>query len=139
MTETPLAVPPPASARLRPFAVGLTALGLGALAYLSLRPSAFLTEVGWIPRWLSQWADHHGVLRNAVAFLALGLFVFTWVGRRPPHALALAAFAIVIEVPQIWLPQRVFDWRDIGASLGGIGLAWLLVWVARQLGRLRGA
>jgi hypothetical protein len=117
----------------------LTALGLGALAYLSLRPSAFLTEVGWIPRWLSQWADHHGVLRNAVAFLALGLFVFTWVGRRLPHALALAAFAIVIEVPQIWLPQRVFDGRDIGASLGGIGLAWLLVWVARQLGRLRGA
>ena len=139
MTEPPLAVPPPASSRLRPFALGLAALGLGALAYLSLRPSPFLTEIGWIPRWLSQWADHHGVLRNAVAFLALGLFVFTWVGRRPPHALALAAFAIVIEVPQIWLPQRVFDGRDIGASLGGIGLAWLLVWVARQLGRLRGA
>ena len=139
MTEPPPARPAPASARLRPFAVGLTALGLGALAYLSLRPSAFLSEVGWIPRWLSHWADHHGVLRNAVAFLALGLFVFASVGRRPRHGLALAAYAIVIEVPQIWLPQRVFDGRDIGASFGGLAVAWLLVWVARKLGRLRGA
>ena len=134
-----MAGPPPASSRIRPFAVGLAALGLVALAYLSLRPSAFLTEVWWIPHWLSRWADHHGVLRNTVAFVAFGFFVFAWVGRRPLHVIALAAFAIVIEVPQIWLPQRVFDWSDIGASLGGIALAWLLVWVARQLGRLRSA
>ena len=132
-------MPPPGSARLRPFAVGLTALGLGALAYLSLRSSAFLTEVPWIPRWLSRWADHHGVLRHAVAFWALGLFVFASVGRRPRHVLALAAFAIVIEVPQIWLPQRVFDWRDIGASLGGLAVARLLVGVARHLRQLRRA
>ena len=125
--------------RFRPLAAGLAALGLVALAYLSLRPSAFLTEVGWIPLWLSRWADHHGVLRNTVAFLAFGLFVFAWVGHRPLHVIALAAFAIVIEVAQIWLPRRVFDWSDIGASLGGLALAWLLVWAARQLGRWRSA
>lgn len=79
------------------------------------------------------------MLRNTVAFLAVRLFVFAWMGRRSRPVIALAAFAIVIEVPPLWLPARVFDWRDIGASFGGIASAWLLVWFAPKFGRLRGA
>ena len=88
---------------------------------------------------MSQGADHHSVLRNTVAFSAFGLFVFAWVGRRSRPVIALAAFAIVIEVPPLWLPAWVFDWCDIGARFVGIASACLLVWVARKLGRLRGA
>ena len=79
------------------------------------------------------------MLRNTVAYLAFGLFVFASVGRRSHPLLALATFAIVIEAPPLWLPARVFDWCDIGASFVGIASAWLLVWVARNRGRLRGA
>jgi hypothetical protein len=43
----------------------------------------------------------------------------------------------VLEVVQIWIPHRVFDWLDIYASLLGLALAWLALaggaWVLRRI------
>lgn len=127
---------PPSSPRLfRRLAVIGAVLGVTAFAYLSLRPSAFVGEVNWIPSWLGRWADRHGVLRNAAAFFVFGFFYFACLDRRSLHLLALAAFAVAIEVGQLWLPHRVFDWRDIVASLAGLVCAWLLVQLGHRFGR----
>lgn len=126
---------PSSSRLLRLLAAVCAILGAAALAYLSLRPSAFVGEVVWIPSWLGRWADRHGVLRNAAAFFVFGFFCFACLGRRPLHLWALGAFAVVIEVAQLWLPHRVFDWRDIVASLAGLVCAWLLVWLGHRFKR----
>jgi len=119
---------PPSSLRFfRRLAVVSAILCAAALAYLSLRPSAFVGEVPWIPTSLGRWADRHGVLRNAVAFFVFGFAYFACLSRRPLHLLALGVFAALIELGQLWLPRRVFDWRDIVASLAGLVCAWLLV------------
>lgn len=109
------------------------ALALTALAFLSLRPSTFVDQVPWMPHWLGAWADHHGVFRNTVAFFAVGLFLFSALGRHWTHVLALAIFATSIEVAQRWIPSRVYDPQDIAASLAGIALAWLVVLVVRAV------
>lgn len=111
----------------------LAVVALLALAYLALRPSPFVSEVPWIPSALGRWADRHGIFRNTVAFFVLGLLAFSLVGRRWLHALALALFATLIEVAQLWIPHRVFDLKDIVASLAGLALAWLIVWLAVRL------
>jgi VanZ family protein len=116
---------------LRRLSLALAAVALVALAFLALRPSPFVDQVAWIPHRLGHWADHNGVLRNTVAFFAVGLLYFSALGRRWPHALGLAVFATALEVAQCWIPHRVFDVSDIAASLAGLALAWLLVVLAR--------
>lgn len=112
---------------LRGLAFAVATLGAAGLAYLSLLPSPFITEVHWIPLGVGIWADHHGVVRNTVAFFVLGFFVFTFIGRRWPHFLSLCAFSAAIELPQIWLPRRTFDLQDISAGIEGLAFAWLIV------------
>lgn len=101
----------------------------GAIAFFALRPSPYLQYIPWMPRHLGVWADSHGVGRNVVAFFVLGLAAFAVVGRSLGHVLAVCAFATAVEVAQIWIPSRAFDWKDIGASLLGIALAWPLAWL----------
>lgn len=108
---------------------------LALMAFLALRSSPFMQELIWMPRWLAAWADRHWVLRSFVGFFAFGLLWFLAVSPRRRHALALAAFGTAVEVAQIWIPRRVFDWKDIVASVLGVLAAWLLVWTARALHR----
>ncbi len=108
-------------------------LGLAAvITFLALRSSPYLQYIPWMPRRIGVWADSNGIGRNAVAFFALALPVFLLVGRRLVHGVALAAFATVIEVAQLWIPGRVFDWRDIVASVAGIVVAWAVSWAVRR-------
>jgi glycopeptide antibiotics resistance protein len=103
----------------------------GTVAFLALRTSPYLQYVSWMPRWVGVWADSNGILRNCVAFFALALLVYFLVGRRPLQVAALAVFATAVEVAQLWVRGRVFDWWDIVASIGGILLAWPIAWVLR--------
>jgi len=119
--------------QMRRLTLALAVVALAALAYLSLRSSSNVDQVRWIPHWLGHWADHNGVIRNTVALFAVGLLVFTLIGRRWPHLLALAVFATALEVAQFWIPSRVFDALDIVASLAGVALSWLAVLAAHRL------
>lgn len=119
--------PSPACAplRFRGLLAGAVVLGAAAvLAFLALRASPYLGDLPWLPRWLSRWADHHGVARNAAAFLGFGLLFFPLAGRRWPQIAGAAAFSIALELAQLWIPARIFDMKDIAASLLGLALAW---------------
>lgn len=105
--------------------------------FFSWRESPWLSELPWLPRWLSGWADQHGVARNTVAFFAFGVVCFTLIGRGWPQAVLLGVFATVLEVVQIWIPHRFFDWHDIAASLLGLLLGWLGVTAVAMLVRAR--
>ncbi|MFQ5351044.1 MAG: VanZ family protein [Thermoanaerobaculia bacterium] len=71
------------------------------------------------------------------------LLVRSLVGLRS-HGRALAAAALVsglyaalLEVVQLWVPGRTWDWWDLVAGLAGIAAAALLI--ARRRARLRAA
>ena len=102
------------------------------VAFLALRASPYLQYIPWLPRRLGFWSDHHGVSRNIVAFFGFALAVFLLIGTRAWQFAALCAFASAIEIAQLWIPSRNFDWRDIAASIAGIALAWPIAWAARR-------
>jgi hypothetical protein len=112
---------------------------VGCVGFFALRSSPHLTEITWLPRWLTVWADNHGVLRNVVAFAAFGLVTFAVSGCRCRTTIVAGLFAMVLEVGQIWLPARFFDWKDIAASWAGLVVAWAVVRLAKQAAKwLRG-
>lgn len=104
----------------------------GVVAFLALRPSPYLQYVPWMPRAVGVWADSHGIARSFVAFFLLATLTFFFVGRRLAHVAAVAVFATLVEVAQLWIPSRAFDLKDIAASLAGVVAAWPLVWLARR-------
>jgi glycopeptide antibiotics resistance protein len=103
-----------------------------AIAYFALRSSPYLQYIPWLPRPVGVWADSNGIIRNVAAFFVLGSAVFFFIGRRALHVALLCAFGTALEVSQIWIRGRVFDWRDIVASIAGILLAWPVVWMLRR-------
>ena len=109
------------------------ALALAAvIAFFALRTSPYLQYIPWLPRSVGVWADHNGILRNTAAFFVLALIIYLLLGRRLGCVLALVVFGGAVEVAQLWIRGRVFDWRDIVASIAGILLAWPVAWVFRR-------
>jgi hypothetical protein len=109
----------------------------GVLTFLALRSSSYLQFLPWMPRPVGVWADNHGVFRNTVAFFALGLCTFALLGRTLWHVTALCVFGTLIEVAQIWIPSRAFDWKDIAASVAGILAAWPVAFIGAIAWRRR--
>lgn len=103
------------------------------IAFLALRSSPYLQYVSWMPRRVGVWADGNGILRNTVAFFGLGVLALGLLGVRVWHVLVLCFFGTAIEVAQLWIPGRTFDWKDIVATIAGVLLAWPVAWGARRL------
>lgn len=111
--------------RIVRYALALASVAL--IAFLGLRASPFMREISWLPPWVATWADRHWVLRSFVGFFLLGLVWFSLVRRGWRHVGALCGFATAVEVVQLWIPRRVYDWRDIAASILGVLAAWAIV------------
>ena len=107
------------------------ALG-GVIAFLALRTSPYLQYIPWMPRRIGVWADSNGITRNSAAFFVLALGAYLLVGRGIWQVAGLCLFATGIEVAQLWIRGRVFDWQDIVASIAGILLAWPIAWAFRR-------
>ena len=118
--------------RQRNVRIAIVALLAAVIAFLALRSSPYLQYIPWMPRRIGVWADHHGVSRNAVAFFGLGLAVFLLIGLRAWHFALLCGFAAGLEVAQLGIRGRTFDWRDIVLSIVGIALAWPIAWALRR-------
>jgi hypothetical protein len=133
--RAPASVPEVKRVRYVKIAVVLTLAAI--MAFLALRASPYLQYVSWMPRRVGVWADHNGVLRNTVAFFGFSLVVLGLLGVRAWHVAGLCVFGTVIEVAQIWIPSRRFDWKDIVATIVGILLAWPVAWGVRRLASVR--
>jgi glycopeptide antibiotics resistance protein len=118
--------------KLYRFRIVLVLALAGVIAFFALRTSPYLQYITWMPRSIGVWADHNGILRNTVAFFVFALVVYLLVGCRAWHVVALSCFATAVEVAQIWVRGRVFDWQDILASIAGILLAWPVAWALRR-------
>ena len=122
-----------AKSRLALVAIALAAVGV--IAFLALRGSPWVGELPWMPRWLAEWADHNGNLRNLPAFAALTLVLWPVLGWRLGAAVA-ALMSVGLETAQVFIAGRTFDWADIGWSLAGVAAvaapAWLLEHVRRS-------
>lgn len=109
---------------------------LGLFVFLSLRPTPVISEVGWLPKTITGWADRHGNLRHLLAALvltsaahALCAWCRNGVSRNAFLVVSggCGVFVVVLELLQAWQPGRVCDWRDIGwglAGVGGAGIVW---------------
>jgi hypothetical protein len=116
----------------RRFRIVLVLTLAGVMAFFALRTSPYLQYIPWLPRSVGVWADHHGIVRNTVAFFVLALAVYLLMGCRAWHVVALSGFATIVEVAQLGVRGRVFDWSDIGASIAGVLLAWPIGWALRR-------
>ena len=119
--------------------------GLAGVLFFSLRPSPNGERVGGIPREVAQWINGHDGWSNCLAFAFLAFFGFcvtrkpdagkTRPGFREPSLLEsrwrrwgmLCALIFLLEFVQLWIPGRVFDWRDLAVGWFGSGCA-LLAW-----------
>lgn len=120
---------------------GLAVLGIVAGLQLTIRSSSNMETVSWMPGEIAHWCEHHGRLRNLPAFFLLGM-PFLIALRRPNQRLiaiaALSLFGAVLELAQLAIPRRWFDWHDITLTWCGLWSAWLLSEIVRgSLKRIR--
>jgi hypothetical protein len=126
----------------------LVLVGAGLVLYLSWRAHPRMEDVGFIPAWVSAWADErrNDTLRTAVPFVALGWLVGGWLSvRDQPWRqwlwawAALVALVVVAEVGQLFQDERSFDladiaWGAVGALLG-LGTVAAVRWLYLALSR----
>ena len=115
--------------------LGILFFMLSVIGFLALRGSPYLAEVSWMPRWLGEWSDRHGVLRNIPAFTVLYLVTVGCLGWRFRHHALIGTLIVAagFEIVQIWLPSRIFGWDDILASWGGVIIGYLLAYAVNTL------
>lgn len=105
------------------------------MAVLSLRDSPRVAEFLWMPEAIAEWTNRCGVLRNTPAFGFLALVVGCVARSRTGRALgygAVAGFAVLCEIVQLWVPTRFCDIRDVAAAWLGVALAAGLVMLASR-------
>jgi VanZ like family len=95
-------------------------IGVGAVFYFSWIPQPDFRKLSFIPDWLANWSNTHDTLRTGIPFIFLGLYSGLWLiysnGSLIRWLFAWFAFVLIVVVAesgQLFLPQRVFDWRDI--------------------------
>ncbi|ACB76726.1 VanZ family protein [Opitutus terrae] len=97
---------------------------------LSVRSSPRVAEFLWLPDSVAEWTNRSGVLRNIPAFgflaLVVGLLAESRQRRVRGYA-GVAAFALVCEIAQLWIPTRFCDLRDVAAAWLGVALAAAVV------------
>jgi hypothetical protein len=122
------------------FAFGLL---LAAILFFTFRASANVTDLSWMPQRWGLWLDDHDEFRHFIGFAifaAAGFLLnfdsfFTrsrrrWVRRlrssryRTGRLGAFFVMVYLLELAQINMPNRDFDWLDVVNGWGGVVFAW---------------
>lgn len=127
----------PGRVRHRWLLLGLGAVLVGAVVYFSWIPDPSFRHLSWMPRWLRRWADRNVNGRTAVPMLLLGM-TLGWLlhGARVAGGRmwggcfgGLCGLVVLVELGQLFLPQRTCDWRDVAwgaaGSAAGLGPWWM--------------
>lgn len=108
------------------FKIGLLAIGVAGVLYLSWLPDPDIGLQPYFPHWLGEWTNANGNLRTAVPFILLGAAMEVWFykdtrssRRRLIIVFVSMAVVMVAETGQLFLPKRHFDLQDIGWGLLG--------------------
>lgn len=111
---------------------------LVVLCYLSFKPNPAIQEERWMPETVTAWFDMHDQWKNFIGFWCMGFAGFmTWPRGVKGSKWALWALMtlviVVMELIQIPIPRRWFDFKDIAAGGLGILAAWPCVEFVRRL------
>jgi VanZ family protein len=94
--------------------------GIVVVFYFSWIPQPDFRMLWYMPGWLARWCNAHDTLRTAIPFIFLGLFSgIRLADTNSPWQwwfiswLVFILIATLAEAGQLFIPQRVFDWRDI--------------------------
>jgi hypothetical protein len=132
---------------------------VGAFAlilYFTFRDSSRLAEISWMPKRWGIWLDDHSKFRHFVGFAAFAAVAFainldTFFTRskhrfirrfrssryRTGRLGGMLVLVYVLELAQINMPHRDFDWLDIVNGWGGIVAAWSVWYAIKAEGRRR--
>jgi hypothetical protein len=144
------------------FSRGMLCLAfVGALAlilYFTFRESSKVAEISWMPQRWGMWLDDHDEFRHFIGFVAFAAFAFSLnldtVFTRSKHRFirrfrssrnrtgrlgGMLVLVYALELAQINMPRRDFDWLDIVNGWGGVLLAWAVwfTWKSRDRRRRR--
>ncbi len=108
------------------------------LCYLSFKPNPAIQEEHWMPSSVTQWFDAYDQWKNFIGFSAMGIAGFmAWPqGARGSRWLLwflLTLIIVAMELIQIPIPRRWFDFKDILAGSLGILCAWPCTLIFRYL------
>lgn len=133
-------------------------LGFALILYFSFRASARVAEISWMPPRWGLWLDEHDEFRHYLGFAAFAAVVFAlnfddvlnrsrsrFIRRfrssrnRTGRLGTLLVLVYALELAQINMPHRDFDWLDIVNGWGGVFTAWAVwfAWRTRQRRRRR--
>jgi hypothetical protein len=114
-------------------------VGAALIFYLSWLPDPQIGLSNFVPDWIAEWADakSNETIRTSVPFIFLGLLIGFWLLRGENflkqwllYWLLLIAIVLVAELGQLFLPNRIFDWRDVAwgacGAAGGMSLINIL-------------
>jgi hypothetical protein len=94
--------------------------GLVSVFYFSWEPQPDFRTLSFVPGWLARWSNTHDTLRTGIPFIFLGFLSGLWLGDSDKPRiwwlftwLSFVLIVIIAETGQLFLPTRVFDWRDI--------------------------
>lgn len=137
-----------------------TARGISVLAFFALfaviifftfRPSTNVSDLSWMPQRWGLWLDDHDEFRHFIGFAVFAgvcfLLNFDSVLNRSRSKFirkfrssrnrtgrlgALMVMVYLLELGQLAVPQRDFDWLDIVNGWAGILSAWGIWYVFRS-------
>ena len=119
-----------------------TVFCLAVVLFFALKPNPEVPP-GMAPVQVRVYLNSHDAMRNQLAFGLLGiaalfsLMTKSFLNRRQVWAISLIALLIpVVEIAQIWMPERHADIDDVLNGWLGLGLAcalYAVVWWLRQI------
>ena len=100
------------------------AVGFVLVLYLSWLYESKIGSSWLVPGWLAEWVDatENDTIRTGVPFVFLGLVIGGWLrkkGKAMKKWLLLLVLVLIAELGQLFLPLRIFDWRDVAWGSGG--------------------
>jgi hypothetical protein len=122
--------------RLGIICVGI--FGVGLAIFLSVKSSPSMSAVGWLPHFITHWADRHGQLCNLPAYAMLAIpFLAVAPGRlhRTCVVFSLAILVAGLEIVQLWIPMRCSDKWDVFWGWSGLLTSWVAVELVEAIWR----
>jgi len=113
--------------------LGITCVGVfgvGLAIFLSVKSSPSMSAVGWLPHFITHWADRHGRSCNFPAYAMLAIPFLTIAPGRLHRAGATVLLAILVaglEIIQLWIPTRYSDKWDVFWGWSGLLTSWAAV------------